>query len=427
MGLRPRLRIPLASLFTSFCVVVFFSFAVGCGNSSKSNTASSGSGSGGSGSPSGTGSGGSGSGSSASTFLYVSDENTSGNSAGIYAYSVGSDGSLTAVSGSPFAAAGAGSMVVNGSELYAANTGGAIVTYSMGSNGALTQTSSLNVAGDAPGGGGPTQVFTNGASGQMLYDYYINDSDNAFQNFSVDAGKLTFVSDTAAYLSAGALAFTANGQYGYTTGCYHGTPDMEAYEVASNGTLAVSWNPQASGGNPPQPVGAQIEYCPGGAAVSGNNYVVLAETPNNDMTPTGPTELYVYTIDSANGSLSTTQNASAGVASGVGSTVSTYAFDPTGAWLAVSGANGIAIFSFSNGVLAQTGTAPISDTPITQLAWDNNGHLFGLGTVYQSATKLYVFNVAKGVPTAAPGSPVTTLPATGSGSIAVSSGTQTAP
>jgi hypothetical protein len=406
----------------------------GCG-SRNTNTAGSGSGgsgrSGGSGASGGSGSGGSGGGSPASsTWLYVNNENTSSNSASIYAYSVASNGSLTPVSGSPFSSTQAGAMAVSGNYLYAAEASGTLVTYSIASSGALKHSSSIDGGNDNPGGGSPVQPFTDGSSGKFLYSYYINDDDNGFQTYSVDNGDLTFENEVGSDLSAEALVFTANGQYGYTVGCYQGTPDMEGYSVASNGTLSQTWSPQ----QPPQPVGATAAYCPSNIAVSGNDYAVLVEQPTDDITSTGPPALYVYAINSSDGSLSTTQNASAGVPNGVGDTASSMygvgaiGFDPTGSWLAVAGPNGIAIFSFKNGTLTQTGTAPTSGTAIDQLAWDNNGHLFGLGTLYSTSsptTTLYVFNVKDGVPTAAPGSPITNLPQTGSGDIAVSSGTQT--
>jgi WD40 repeat protein len=344
-------------------------------------------------------------------YAYVTEENASNTGAQTEGYAIGSDGSLSALAGSPYNAATVGDNAVSGNYLFLSDDlNGSVVTYSIASGGALTQVTTTNV-GAYPLGTASEGPFTLSfdTTGKSVYPLWAEN--DVYQAFNVDEknGSLNYVDyATAAGESSSGLAFTGNDKYAYESGCYHGTPTIEGYTRASNGGLTLTWNPEL----PPQPSGAQYSYCPGGAATSGDDYVVIAEQQNDEMAAVGPFQMVVFKVDPSNGSLTTSNTADTAVQTSIGA-ANSYVFDPTGNWLAVGGPSGVEVFSFSNGKLKETGTYFIT-SGVSQVAWDHDGHLvvYAVGSGAQGL--LYVFNVAKGVPTVASGSPVTTEQAYGS-------------
>ena len=147
---------------------------------------------------------------------------------------------------------------------------------------------------------------------------------------------------------------------------------------------------------------------PSGAAVWGNSYLVGAEAPFQYFQLTGPYQMVVYTISSSDGSLSTTSPPASAPLANVGDgIVIDYSFNPAQDTLAVAGSRAVTLFSFHNGVLLQTSTFPLPACA-NQLGWDSAGHLFVVGGQFGQSGYLSVFNVANGVATPAPGSPLTT-------------------
>lgn len=345
-------------------------------------------------------------GSGATAYLYVTTQNPSTpNSSQIQAYSVASNGSLSPVPGSPYSIPQPGTLGVAGSDLFYLNEGaGTIQAYTIGSDGSLTQ-SAATMPRQYPAGTsseGPVGLSFD-TTGQSLYPLYlIND---AYQSFAIGSGgALSFLGYTygSSPESDTDLSFTTNDRYAYDSSCFRGTPNIAGYTRSSNGLLTKTYEPAP----PPQPAHASGVYCPYGAAVAGDSYVVIAETPTNDITSTGPTQLVVYNINSNDGSLSTTNTSSS--ATMANTDVRVYRFDPTQKYLAVGGTDGVHIFGFANGVLTAVGTFPIKGG-VASLRWDDSGHLFVIGPgIGESGTGyLYVFNMVAGVPTPAPGSPVT--------------------
>lgn len=340
------------------------------------------------------------------SFAYVTEENASGSAAQTEGYAIGADGSLSPLPGTPYAAQYDGENGVGGNYFFLSDdNNGSVVTYSIGRDGALRQVAATAV-GSYPLGTaseGPLTLSFD-TTGKSIYPLWAEN--DVYQAFDIENnGSLKFVDyATAAGESSSWLSFTENDKYAYESGCYQGTPTIEGYTRGSNGGLTLTWNPEL----PPQPSGAQYSYCPGGAATSGNRYVVIAEQQNDEMAPVGPYQMVVYTVNETNGSLTTSNTAADAAPANVGENVTDYAFDPGGNWLAVGGASGITLFSFHVGVLKQTGTYAISEG-VSQLAWDHNGHLIVYASAYGDPGSLYVFDVARGVPTVAPGSPVTNL------------------
>ncbi len=180
-------------------------------------------------------------------FLYVVDDSSPGK---VYAFSIAqSDGSLTAVTGSPFAAGdGSQSLAFDaaGTHLYVANyDGNTISAYSLDtSTGALTPlaNSPYAVSGTDPQ---PSQIVTAGN-----YLYVADFGTNSVQVFSIDAGtgELTqgvtgapFATDTGPV----SLAVDPSGSVLYTANAGQTQASISAFKInSSTGVLtAVTGNP----------------------------------------------------------------------------------------------------------------------------------------------------------------------------------------
>jgi hypothetical protein len=341
-------------------------------------------------------------------YAYLNADNSSNTGTEIQGFAIAGDGSVSALPTTPGSASFSNWIGIGGNYLFVSNdANNSIVTYAIGQGGALSQVAVTDTPTPGSSSEGPF-ILSFDITGRSVYPQFAEN--NAYSAYNIEPdGNLNDVGYAPADSEASSwLSFTANDQFAYQSACYQGTADIEGYTRAANGTITVTWNPE----QPPQPSGLDAEYCPWGAAAWGNRYVVIASQPTQDITPIGPYQLVVYTLDPANGSLSTTNTAQSAPQANVGSVVNDYAFDPTGRWLAVGGASGIAIFSFQNGVLTQTGTYSIS-AGVTQLAWDYAGHLIAYAAEYGEPGSLYVFNIENGAPVTAPGSPVGNLPNTG--------------
>ncbi|HEY6445534.1 MAG TPA: hypothetical protein VIY53_03675 [Acidobacteriaceae bacterium] len=340
---------------------------------------------------------------STTSYVYLNQDDASGSVPLINGYAVKANGAIHSLPGSPYSTSTTGWLAAAGSQLFQSNPQSASIDgYTIVSNGAVRFETATDVGADPLGTSseGPLSLSID-QTGKNLYDLWaLNDG---YQSLKIENdGALRFVNFVQVNnQSSSALSFTANNKEAFQSGCYEGSPTIEGFTRATNGALTLEWNPEV----PPEPSGAQYGYCPYGASVSGNKYVVIAEQQNNEMAPVGPNQLVVYTINENDASLSTTNTAANAANANVGQYVSAYAFDPTGRWLAVGGSSGIAIFSFRNGVLHQTGGYSIS-VGAQQLDWDNAGHLVVYASTYGQPSDLYVFNVQYGVPTVAPGSPV---------------------
>lgn len=77
------------------------------------------------------------------------------------------------------------------------------------------------------------------------------------------------------------------------------------------------------------------------------------------------------------------------------------AFDPSGNFLALAGQNGIQMYQLApGGTLVAVGTPQQTTASFNDVAWDHANHLYAI-----SGSTLYVFNLANGALTQAPGSP----------------------
>jgi WD40 repeat protein len=127
--------------------------------------------------------------------------------------------------------------------------------------------------------------------------------------------------------------------------------------------------------------------------------------PNNDITPSGPVQIAVYSADSA-GKLTTTSTAENMPKTKAGPTygINDIWMSPSGKLLAVGGTSGLQVFHFNGTNPVTTYTALLTKEEIDQMFWDNNNHLYALS---RTAGKLYVFTVTPTSHIQAPGSPYT--------------------
>jgi hypothetical protein len=340
---------------------------------------------------------------SPAAFVYVSSSPSS-NTYQINAYGVAPNGKLIAVTGSPFSANVPG--LASSSKYLFGTNGVEIDSYSIANDGAIAQVSNINAQqlnqGDC---GGPFDIFLD-RTGSTLYDMdYIGNicANNPYQSFSVDgaSGALAYIGVTSAAspMFATTLSFLANNKYAYGSSCLFMTgPQIYGFERSSNNSLThLSITPPL----PAPPTGNY--YCPGQAAADNADHVAVLVEPMNasNQQPTGgPTQIAIYTADSS-GNLTTTstnKNMPATAVTGVYD----YTASPSGKFVAVGGTNGVQIFHFNGANPLTRFSALLPTEAITQLAWDNNDHLYAIST---TGGELYVFTVTATKVTPTPGSP----------------------
>jgi hypothetical protein len=331
--------------------------------------------------------------------VYVSSSPASGKNR-INAYSAASTGALTPVVGSPFSSKSQ-YMALNGKFLFGTD-GTWIYSYSIGSTGALTYVSEFNATQKNPyGSGGPGDLFLD-HTGANLYDgdiYAYGTGSSAYQYFDINntSGHFYYLGITPdGGVNAGPpLSIIGNNQYGYTSGCYHGSPEILGYRRNSDGSLTPL------NIRPPIPTAPPNEsYCSYQAAADPTNHVAISMTPYDIYTVVGPPQIAVYTADSS-GNLTTTSTMTNMPKTSV-TDVSDMSMAPSGALLAVSGSTGLQVFHFNGANPATPYVTLLSGVQVDQEFWDNANHLYAIS---RSAGKLYVFTVTPTTHSQAPGSP----------------------
>ncbi len=374
----------------------------GSGGSSSNSGGSAGTGSGSAGSGSGSASSGSGGSNSQSAVAYAYVGTTNQSTAGIYGFSISTDGSENAVPGSP--TSGPSSYVLTNSAFVFGTDGGNIASYARASDGSL-QKSSVTYAvlsnGSEPWA---VQAMSLDHTGQTLYAMENAGADDLYYFFfSIGSdGKITNIGKIGPNVDySSPLVFSPDNNFAYGEGCFHANWDITGFHRNSDGTLTpISANAAvaAYAGN-----AAQM-YCPQGEAISQMGYMVVADTALN----TNTSGVGSYKIN-ADGSLSLVP----------GSTLKTSLtavhgmnFDRSGLYLALAGNGGIQMYQLmSGGTLTPLGGVQQPGPNYTAVQWDADNHLYAL-----SNAGLHVFTNSQGVLTAAPGSP---HPAGAAGSLAV--------
>ncbi len=324
-------------------------------------------------------------------YVYVSSSPSSGVFY-IYGYSAASNGQLTVIPGSPFAANGLYYMAVNGKYMFGASQS-TIYSLSIAANGSLNPLSQVSTNSQLD-----FYLASLDHTGSTLYAAFLDGTgtDDGYDFYSVNnsTGALSLIGGTGNNPNYGTtpLAFIADNVYGYSSFCPSLVPQIFGFERSSNGNL-TALNIQ-----PPMPTGEN--YCPFKAAPDTSNHVAIPVFNTNNST--GPWQLAVYTSDSS-GNL-TTNSTRANMPYTVTGNVQDIWPSPSGKYLAVSGTKGLQLFHFNGANPITKFTKALVTDEIDQVFWDNSNHLYGIDS---STGKLYVFSVTSTGARQAPGSPYT--------------------
>ena len=328
----------------------------------------------------------------ASAFVYVLSK-PGGNNFEINAFSADPNGQLTPVPGSPFAA-NVRTIAANRNYLFGTD-GTNIYSFSVAANGALTQVSSMNAKQFNPNGE-LSSLFLD-RTGTTLYALHslIDDANEGYDSFSVDhsTGVLTHLGATlAGCCGDGALSFTGNNEFGYTTNCHDGFPSVSAFTRNNDGTLIMLFDGLMDSPDPGR-------LCPSSVAAgpTGNLAVSFDAIAGPGAPPQDSGEvLAVFSVDGSGflNTSSTVANMPQIALNGM------LVASPSGKFLA-SGGMGLEVFHFNGANPITPFTGLLTKDQIAQMAWDNDNNLYAIS---QSANKLSVFTVTATNAGPAPGS-----------------------
>ena len=374
---------PRLSWFLSFSAIIALSFAAliqtGCGSSKSSSTG--GGGGGGTNGPT----------ASAQQILYVGD---SGNNTS--AWVIESDGSLSAVAGSPFA--------VGGTSVAAAPSGKFV--FSLG--GTSPSNNALN--SDTVASGGALSVASTVSDSTLAGGMSINPAGTALYVSSIDAaqgnwgwktysihsdGSLQFVSGQINQVP-NTLVFTPDGANAYSANCYHLGSTIDHYTVASDGTLAYT--------------GEQMPYnytfgeCPYAIAITPSGSMIASLWANANNQGSVDNFVLLFGLDSSTHKLNAPGPSSP--ASGVGSDA---VFDASGKFLVVAQDNGIGVYQVGSDSVTEVSGSPFAKgTKFTRVKFTPSGGL--VVALSREGQQLFVFSFdgSTGALTTAPVSPMST-------------------
>jgi hypothetical protein len=340
--------------------------------------------------------------------VYVASTPKNSSTNDIVGFSAASNGKLTSIPGSPFAA-NVISMAVNGKYLFAPNKSTPFIeSYLIESNGTLKYSAQTDYMKADPssgcGGGGPVFLDHTGASLYLLEFDGTNCANNVYESFSINksTGGLNYLSyaigDAFPQLSY-AASIIGNNQYAYIAEDDNNMyTETFGYKRNSNGSLTkLTLNTP----RPSSPPSGATGFCPYLGAADPTNHVAFVEQPCSPPGgSTGHPELAVYTAGT-NGSLTTTSSGK-----NMPTTSLTYVnalrMAPSGKLLAVAGIGGLQIFHFNGASPITKYTGLLTTSTIDKVYWDNSNHLYAISA---SAGKLYVFTITPTSYSQASGSP----------------------
>jgi hypothetical protein len=344
--------------------------------------------------------------SSPAAYVYASTQSH------IYAYSAASNGTLTAVAGSPFKAGVSygepKQMAATGKYLFAIDANGSnIDSFSIASDGALKKVASIDATSfnDSCGGGGGNAIFSLflDHTGSILYDLEFNAeicANNAYQYFRIDksTGELTYLG--VSYASAifeDALNFSGNNDYGYDSDPFRIEAWIIGFKRSSNGELSyLNLNPEI-----PNAASGSF-YLPYLAAPDPTNHLAISLQPTSQDTldTDGPTVLATYS-GADSGKLTTTSTRENMPVTEV-KNVNALNASPSGELLAVGGSAGLQVFHFNGSSPITHYTGLLTTDEIDEVYWDSSNHLYAISI---SHGKLFVFTITTTKVSEASGSP----------------------
>jgi hypothetical protein len=349
----------------------------------------------------------------------------------VLAFSTAANGKLTPVPGSPFNY-NVTLMGANGHYLFGFEPSSVTIeSFSMAANGSLHEAATTNTQNDAPSTCSPL-TYWNGQglridhSGQDLYNAAIPEDlycYSQFQSFKINNanGKLTFLGDTDKIFFGGPqLNFLGNNQYAYSPNCAAAfgngpSPNVVVFQRLSSGELVTA---KAGVSIPAAPIDFSNPggpnsgyYCPITMATDPTNHaaMTLYAYDGEDNGEYGPVVIATFTAD-AKGNLDTTSTYKNMATLPMGPdesclACSTLRMSPSGKLLAAGGIGGVSIFHFNGGRPATKYKTLLTGDGVGQILWDNNNHMYALGSDTKGAGKLWVYTVTPTSVTEAPGSP----------------------
>ena len=388
MGLGGRLPLSCLAVCLSLALV-----GTRCSSSHSSSTTAGTTGGSGSGSSGGSGSGGSGgSGGGASSakqqYLYVSNQGPNT----VSAFTIKSDGSLSAVSGSPFAVGGPNvAAAPNQNFLFSFAPG--LQTDTINSDGSLKATSSIS---DTNLTGGisidPAGTFLYIASMEVV------PANPGWKIYAIQPdGSLKFVNGVENN-TAGRLVFTSDGTFAYSAYCYHLDAEILQINVAANGNLTVS--------NASIPQVGGFGECPNAVALSPSGKTVGVPYSNaaQGAGATVDNQLGVYNADPMTHALSPIPN-SPFKASGAGVDAT---FDPSGTFLLVAQDNGVGVYQIAQNSATEITGSPFGGGTLERVMFSPSGAFVVATSREAGQVFVFSFDASSGRLTMAPGSPNST-------------------
>ena len=375
---------PRSSWYSSLIVIITLTLLtlaqIGCAGGTKSSGSSSG------GSGGGGGTGGGGNNPSAQQFVYVSNgaNNTSG-------YVLNTDGSLTAVSGSPFSVGGS-NLAADPKGKFLFSLGGTSASNEAVNTDTISSTGSLKVASTVTDStfAGPVQI---NPDGNTLYVGSVSATqDNpGIKVYSIQPGGSLQFTTAIVDQNAGRLSFLSDGSYAYAAYCFHLDVEIQGFNTANGGLTVVN-------NGVPNP--GSMGECPNTVALtpSGNMLAVAWSDADN----VGPIDnlLTLYSVSSSH-SLTPIGNSFPASGAGVDSV-----FDPSGKFFIVAQDNGIGVYQVSQNSATEVPGSPFANgASFNRLTISPAGNF--VVAISSKSNQVFVFNLnsSTGALTEASGSP----------------------
>ena len=355
-----------------------------------------------------------------------------GSGSHILAFSAAATGKLTAVPGSPFNY-GLSLQGANGHYLFGFEPSSVIIeSFSMAANGALKKAATTNTAKYNADSTCPLTYFNGQGlridhSGEDLYNAAIPAEFPCrtwYQSYRIDNanGELTFLANEGdVFLGGPSINILGNNKFAYSPDCAAAfgngpSPQVTVFQRVDSGELVTA---NAGVSIPVAPVDTSNPdsggpysgyYCPLMMATDPTNHaaMTLVAYDPDDGGNYGPVVIATFTAD-AKGNLKTTstyKNMAVSEPGGgpTGVPAGSMRMAPSGKLLAIGG-NGLEIFHFNGGSQVTKYKTLLPGFNVTQILWDNNNHMYAIGTTSAGAGKLYVYTVTPTSITEAPGSP----------------------
>jgi hypothetical protein len=280
----------------------------------------------------------------------------------VSAYSISSNGSLTAIDGSPFA--------LGGDSLIADPNGEVLFSFGLNTDtihlytDTIALDGSLKVSSDLTDNALAGVRATNPA-GTVLYVSSINaaEDNRGWKIYSIQPEGTLQLVDGLIDQVAGRLVFTPDGSTAFAAYCYFFLPNIEQFSVASNGMLTNTRN-QISTQVP-------FEACPNAVTLAASGNMLAA--PWSDATSLDPGKKFItlFNIDRGSHEL----NPPAGSmfpASGVGQDA---IFDPSGHFLITAQDNGVGVYEVGQDSLTEVRGSPFGGVGMDRVVFTPAGTL----------------------------------------------------